>query len=141
MRISLPEHKKWVRDSMMDVRWGDMDQLGHVNNAMYFRYMETARVEWLHGLPETPYSQGHSAVVVNAFCNFVRQIEYPARLVVKMYVSDPARTAFETWYEIEQEGEPGVIYATGGATMVWVDQALRKAVDLPESLRSLLERD
>lgn len=139
MRISLPEHKKWVHDSAMDVRWGDMDRLGHVNNTVYFRYMETARVEWLHALPRSPYSEGHGAVVVNAFCNFLRQIEYPARLVVKMYVSDPTRTAFETWYEIEQEGEPDVVYATGGATMVWVDHAQRKAVELPETLRAMVQ--
>ncbi|GAB2457434.1 thioesterase family protein [Comamonas humi] len=139
MRISLPEQKKWVHDSPMDVRWGDMDKLGHVNNTVYFRYMETARVEWLHGLPQSPYSEGRGAVVVNAFCNFVRQIEYPARLVVKMYVSDAARTAFETWYEIEYEGQPGVVYATGGATVVWVDHVQRKAVELPESLRALVQ--
>ena len=32
----------------MPIRWGDMDALGHVNNTVYFRYMEQARIEWLH---------------------------------------------------------------------------------------------
>jgi acyl-CoA thioester hydrolase len=31
----------------MPVRWGDMDAYGHVNNTVYFRYMEQVRVEWL----------------------------------------------------------------------------------------------
>ena len=33
--------------SRMPVRWGDMDAYGHVNNTVYFRYMEQVRVEWL----------------------------------------------------------------------------------------------
>lgn len=32
------------------VRWGDMDSVGHVNNAVYFTYMESARVGWLRQL-------------------------------------------------------------------------------------------
>ncbi|TMG85764.1 MAG: acyl-CoA thioesterase, partial [Betaproteobacteria bacterium] len=34
------------------IRWGDMDAQGHVNNTVYFRYMEQARIEWLAGVRE-----------------------------------------------------------------------------------------
>lgn len=139
MKILLPEIKRWVHDSRMDVRWGDMDMLGHVNNTVYFRYMETARVEWLRSTRGTPHEGKQGPVMANGFCNFLRQIEYPANLIVKMYVSDAARTAYETWYEIEKEGEPGEIYATGGATVVWVDFDKQKAVDLPEWMRAMVE--
>ncbi len=44
MRIEIPEDKKLVHESIISVRWGDMDALGHVNNAVYFRYIEQARV-------------------------------------------------------------------------------------------------
>ena len=47
MRIEIPEEKKLVHESIIPVRWGDMDALGHVNNAVYFRYIEQARVNWL----------------------------------------------------------------------------------------------
>ena len=36
-----------VHTSTQPIRWGDMDALGHVNNTVYFRYMEQARIEWL----------------------------------------------------------------------------------------------
>ncbi|MEG0921424.1 MAG: acyl-CoA thioesterase [Comamonas sp.] len=139
MKILLPEKKRWVRDARMDVRWGDMDSLGHVNNAMYFRYMESIRVEWLRADRDTPHEGRQGPVVANCFCNYLRQIEYPAKLIVKMYVSDAARTAFETWYEIEQEGEPGVVYANGGATVIWVDFDQQKAVNLPDWMRQMVE--
>ena len=37
MRYELPEKKKLVHESVMSIRWGDMDALGHVNNTVYFR--------------------------------------------------------------------------------------------------------
>ena len=139
MKILLPDHKRWVRDASMDVRWGDMDSLGHVNNAVYFRYMETARIEWLRSTSDRLYGENQGPVVVNCFCNYLRQVEYPAQLVVKMYVSDPARSAFETWYEMEKAGEPGTVYANGGATVVWVDFSRQKAVELPGWMRAMLD--
>ena len=30
----------------MPIRWGDMDAFGHVNNTVYFRYMEQVRISW-----------------------------------------------------------------------------------------------
>ena len=38
MKIEIPEQKKLVHTMEMEVRWGDMDAMGHVNNAVYFRY-------------------------------------------------------------------------------------------------------
>ena len=139
MKFEIPEAKKLVHEMRFPVRWGDMDALGHVNNTVYFRYMESARVEWLRSKRDTPHGEGQGPVVVNCFCNYLRQIEYPAQLVVKMFVSDAARTAFETWYHLEKADEPGQIYATGGATVVWVDFARQKAVDLPTWMRCMVE--
>ena len=47
MKIEIPERKKLVFETRFPVRWGDMDVMGHVNNTMYFRYMESARIDWL----------------------------------------------------------------------------------------------
>ena len=48
MRIELPEKKKLVME--MPIRWGDMDAMGHVNNTLYFRYLETVRIEWMRSV-------------------------------------------------------------------------------------------
>lgn len=77
-------------------------------------------------------------MIVNAFCNFYRQLEYPAQLLLKLYVSDPARTTFETWTTIERVDQPGVLAAAGGATVIWVDFPAQKAVSLPQRMRQLV---
>ena len=77
-------------------------------------------------------------MIVNAFCNFHRQLAYPGEFLAKHYVSNPGRSSFDTWITLERLDEPGVIYASGGATTVWQDATVRKSVPLPEWLRQHL---
>lgn len=137
MRIDIPEVKKWVYDMSFPVRWGDMDAMGHVNNAMYFRYMESARIEWMQANGLGPDPKGQGPVIVNAFCNFYHQLSFPDDILLKMYVSDPGRTTFESWATLERTSAPGIICAAGGATVIWVDFPLGKAAPLPAHVQAL----
>jgi len=138
MKIALPEQRKLVHDMVLSIRWGDMDAMGHVNNTVYFRYMETVRIEWMRAVGCDPDPQGQGPVIVNAFCNFYRQLEYPGDVRVKLYVSDPGRTTFETWCTMERTDQPGVVCAEGGATTIWVDFPQQKAETLPDWMRVLV---
>ncbi len=138
MKIEIPEQKKLVYEMVIPIRWGDMDAMGHINNTVYFRYMETARIDWLQSIGCQPDAQGEGVVIVNAFCNFHRQFEYPGDILIKTYVSDPGRSSFESWATMEKVGEPGVLYATGGATTVWVDFPKQKSAPLPDWLRQVV---
>ena len=137
MKIEIPEDKKKVYEMINPIRWGDMDAMGHVNNTQYFRYMETIRIDFFRSINCVPDPLGQGPVIVNAFCNFYKQLEYPGDVLIKMYVSDPARTTFESWCTLERADQPGVIYAAGGATIIWVDFPLQKAVSLPDHIRAM----
>jgi acyl-CoA thioester hydrolase len=138
MKIEIPESKKLVFEMRMTIRWGDMDAMGHVNNASYFRYLETVRIDWMYSIGCVPDPKGEGPVIVNAFCNFYKQLEYPGDILVRMYASDPGRTTFETWGTMERIDQPGVIYAAGGATTIWVDFPSQKAVTLPDWMRAIV---
>ena len=138
MRFELPEHKKLVHEMTMPLRWGDMDAMGHINNTLYFRYMEVCRLDWIFKQGVSTDLRGEGPVVINAFCNFLRQLEFPGDIVVKMFVANPGRSSFETYHTIERSDEPGVVYAEGGARTVWTDYAARKSAPLPEWFRSRL---
>lgn len=139
MRIELPERKKLVHEMLIPIRWGDMDGMNHVNNTVYFRYLEIARIDWARSIGCEPNPQGDGIVIVNAFCNFHKQLEYPGDVRVKMYVSSPGRSSFESWGTMERDDDPGVVYATGGATTVWVNFPTQKSVPMPDWVRRLLE--
>ena len=138
MKIEIPDDKKLVFEMQIPIRWGDMDAMNHVNNASYFRYLETCRIDWMQSIGCKPDAQGDGPVIVNAFCNFYKQLEYPGQVLIKMYVSDPGRTTFETWGTMERLDEPGLIYAAGGATTIWVDFPQQRAKALPEWMRLLV---
>ena len=138
MKIEIPEIKKLVYEMVMPIRWGDMDAMNHLNNASYFRFLETCRIDWMYSINAVPKADGAGPVIVNAFCNFYTQLQYPGDVRIKMYVSDPGRTTFESWATMERADQPGKIYAAGGATTIWVDFPTQKATAMPDWLRAIV---
>lgn len=125
----------------LNVRWSDMDALGHINNATYFTYCEQARVEWLSSLDNGAGLRAGASVgpvVVNCMLNYHRAVVAPATLDIRMQGGPPGRSSFETFYEVRDHADPDIIYASGSAKVVWVDHEMGKSVPLPDAVRSLL---
>lgn len=139
MKIEIPEKKRLVYEMQLPIRWGDMDAMGHVNNTIYFRYMEIVRLDWLRSLGVKLDPTVEGLVIINAFCTFHKQFEFPGDIRVKMYVSDVGRSSFESWALMERVDQPGTVYASGGATTVWVDFPKQKSLPIPDWLRTHLE--
>ena len=138
MRFELPTEKKLVHKMVVPMRWGDMDTMGHINNTLYFRFMEIVRMDWVMGMGVSTDLSGEGIVIVNAFCNFLQQVEFPGELLVKLFVADPGRSSFMTYHTMERTDAPGVICAEGGARTVWTDFSVRKSAPLPQWLREKL---
>ena len=139
MRFELPEQKRLTNQAVFPIRWGDMDAMGHVNNTLYFRYFEIVRLEWWFAAGFPPNPEGEGPVIVNAFFNFLRQLEFPGEILAKHYVANPGRSSFDTYVTLERTEHPGVIYAEGGSTTVWTDFKAQKSRPLPDSLHKLVE--
>jgi len=138
MRIEIPAEKKFVHEMNMPIRWGDMDAYGHVNNTMYFRYMEQARVEWITSLGYSMTPGTESVLMINGFCNFYQQLTYPGELILKTYIGAIGRTSVDVYTSMALTTEPEVIAAIGGATMVWVDLKSGKSAPWPNHVLSKL---
>ena len=139
MRFELPEKKKLTLEMVIPIRWGDMDAMGHVNNTTYFRYLETVRIDWLYKVAgPSPDAAGEGPVIVNTFCNFLKQLKYPGDVLAKHYVANPGKSSFEAYVTLERTDEPGVLYATGGAKTVWVNYRQERSVALPVAVRALV---
>ena len=128
--------RKLMHVERMPIRWGDMDAMGHLNNTVYFRFMEQARIGWFDKL--LPRGEAWSAtgiVIANASCNFKRAMTYPGTVEVKIYTDPPGGSSVPTFYELRLEDE---LYADGEATVVFIDMERQKPVRIPERIRSLL---
>lgn len=142
MRIDIPENKKIVHETSISIRWGDMDSYRHINNTVYFRYMEQARIEWITSLGFSSTAEKEAMLMVNGFCNFYKQASYPGNLLVKTFVGAIGNSSVDIYNTMEllAEGdldEP-VLCAAGGATMVWVDLENNKSMPWPEAILKVL---
>jgi len=128
--------KKLVHVERIAIRWGDMDAMGHVNNTVYFRFMEQARIGWFEALaPRGEAWSSTGIVIANASCNFRRPLNYPGTVEVKLSVGPPGGSSVATFYELLLDEE---IYADGEATVVFIAMDTQKPIRIPERIRSLL---
>ena len=69
----------------LPVQWGDQDLFGHVNNTVYFRWFETARVDYLNriGLARLHGDEEHGPILAHIACNYRRQLTETAPAVDK----------------------------------------------------------
>jgi acyl-CoA thioester hydrolase len=129
-----------VLEMSMAIRWGDMDAFGHVNNTVYFRYMEQVRISWFELLGIAGGNdQGQGPVIVNASMDFLKQLHYPGDVIGRMSVGAPGRSSFDTAFVLTRADDPDTVYARGAARCVWVDYAAGKSVPIPDLLRSNIE--
>lgn len=131
--------RRLLHVTLIPVRWGDMDVMGHVNNTVYFRYAEQSRIEWLEALGYSlDAGREEAAVIVNASCTFLVPITYPATVEVRLYAGKPGRSSVPTYYEMRCVGDEK-LYAEGAAKIVWFDPSTGKSMPLPASIRKLVE--
>ena len=114
----------------VQVRFGDLDALGHVNNVQFFRFMETARVRWFDEVAPPMH-----ALVARSECDHRREIGARVRTVdVAVGVESLGRTSFVLGHELTVDGET---VATGRVVMVKVGEDHRPA-PLTDEERALL---
>jgi len=133
-----PAVRSEVHVARIPVRWGDMDIQRHVNNVVYFRYFEQARIEWFDDVVKRDTRAGQGIVVANAYCNFLRPIVYPETVEVVVYSGPPGRSSFTISYDLFRAGDRSIRYADGYTVAVWVDRATGRSLPLPEDVRGHL---
>ena len=134
----MSEHRRLAHIERMPIRWGDMDAMGHVNNTVYFRFMEQTRISWFNALvPEREAWQSTGIVIANASCNYKRAITYPGVVEIRLYVGEPGGSSIPTFYELRVDDDP-VPYADGAAVVVFIDMKSQKAQRIPDHMRERL---
>jgi acyl-CoA thioester hydrolase len=113
-----------------------MDAYGHVNNTVYFRYMEQARVEWLETVGYRCNAEQEAPVIVHADCSFLLPLSYPGTIEVHVFAGNAGRSSLMTFYELRLQGDDR-LYAEGSAKIVWINPASGKSASLPDCLRQL----
>ena len=136
---------RWRRDGFrlsrpIQTRWLDVDAYGHVNNAQYYGYFDSAVNGWLieQGLLD-PAASDPFGVVAETGCRFFSEIRFPQIIEAGVRVARIGRSsvAYEIALFVEGAAEP---CAQGRFVHVYVDRATRRPAELPEPVRAALEK-
>ena len=119
------------------IHWGEMDALGHVNNARYFTWLETARIELLTRIGVLADRPGQAGPILASIqCDFIRPVVYPATVVVGANVTNVGRTSISMSYAIWLEGKPDDPCARATSVVVLVDYGAMTKVPVSDDIRA-----
>jgi acyl-CoA thioester hydrolase len=115
--------------------------MGHVNNAKYFTYCESARMSYFAAIGMYDHREGdmHGPALAAAHLNFRAQVRYPSDLDVLTRVSEIGRSSFRMEYEILYRDRRERV-ADGHGIIVWVDYATGRSTPMPESLKQAIRQ-
>lgn len=114
------------------VAWGDMDAFGHVNNVMYYRYIESARIRYMDKL--NIFQQDIYTVVASNQCKYIRPVFYPDQLKIGVRVEEVRNSAFRMSYLLWSETQQTVV-ALAEAVIVCVNKDSMLKTEIPEIIR------
>jgi acyl-CoA thioester hydrolase len=132
----------------LEVRFRDCDPMGHVNNAVYFTYLEQSRFAhwrslWPRGseslssskdVPQHPVIPG--VILAHAECDYTRPVKYGETIEIRLRIAEVGRTSFQYEYEILDSEQRRV--ATARTVQVMYDYQNARPVPIPEDVRQLL---
>jgi acyl-CoA thioester hydrolase len=131
---------RWPVTIELPVQWGDMDSFGHVNNVVYLRWFESARIAYferagiLAGMPDRGPIQARQEV------DYRLPLTYPDSVRVSCTVTKMGNTSFTMGLRLRSKSHERAIAAEGVAVIVMVDYRTGKKIPLSDELRKSIER-
>jgi acyl-CoA thioester hydrolase len=119
----------------LPVQWGDQDAFGHVNNVVYFRWMESARIAYFQwaGLGSMS-NQGIGPILASIKCDYRRQLTYPDTLIIAASIASIGRTSIKMTHRIYSQTQKAVA-AEGDSVIVMFDYEAQRPVAVPDEMR------
>ncbi|MCW8870569.1 MAG: acyl-CoA thioesterase [Proteobacteria bacterium] len=119
----------------LPVQWGDMDAFDHVNNAMYFRYFETARLAYFEelNLLKNMQTDQIGPILAETDCRFKRPLTYPDTIRVGAAVIENHSYGFLMQYGIYSESQKAVC-SLGSGRIVLLDYKTGEKVKPDENM-------
>jgi acyl-CoA thioester hydrolase len=120
------------------VAWGEMDAFGHVNNIVYFRYFESARIAYLEAIGFRGDDGAAGPILASTHCRFRLPLEYPDTVRVGARTVDIGDDRFTMEYRVVSSRH-GAIAAEGGGVVVAYDYRLGAKTSIPAAVRTRMD--
>ncbi len=123
------------------VAWGEMDSFQHVNNIVYFRYFESARLTYFTqaGGMELMAASDSGPILASTTCRFRLPLTYPDTVSIGARVTNIDTDRFEMGYLVASHNA-GKVAAEGTGLIVWFDYKTKTKAELPQELVERLQK-
>ncbi len=132
---------KYVYKTTFTVPFSDIDMLGHVNNAKYLTYFETARTEHLFNIERKTKFMGLGVIMARVEIDYKSPARWHDELTLKMRTVSVGNSSWVYEYEIVNEKENNRVIAVGKSVQVAFDYKAQKPVPIPPAGREMLLRE
>lgn len=124
-----------------DIIWGDMDSFGHINNTVYFRYFEDARIAYFDriGVHEQMKQFSVGPILATAQCNFRLPLDYPDRINIAIRASILSPKKFNMEFVVFSERHVAIA-AEGDGLVVYYDYANGKSCEIPKAIVTAIKK-
>jgi acyl-CoA thioester hydrolase len=123
---------------LAQMRWADIDALGHVHNAAFLQYFELARARLVFSAVDPPAPKGLALVVRRHEIDYLRPLIYRrASVAVDSHVARIGRSSLLVSGTV-REPDDDIVYATVSTVLVAIDTASGAAVAIPDDVRRAL---
>jgi acyl-CoA thioester hydrolase len=124
----------------IDVRFRDLDAMGHVNNSVYFTYFEEGRKYFFHHIMQSRNIRDFPFIIAHAACDYVRPARLSEPLSLEMWVSEMGDKSFTLTYRLILREDPSVVFARGMTVQVSYDYQNNRTMAIPRDLRAKLDK-
>ena len=123
------------------VIWGDMDSFQHVNNVIYFRYFESARIQYFEtlGWMDIMEKMGMGPILGSTSCRYRIPLSYPDTVFVGAKITEMHEKRFTMEYLLVSEQYPEPV-AEGTGVVVCYDYKINQSTRIPEVIRLSIEK-
>lgn len=128
----LPRREDFRYFGRLDTRWGDVDCMGHVNNAKYITYDEQARTDYIAQRQEAAGLVGPNFILARIACDFLEQLRHPSQIDYGMRIIRIGRSSMETQGAIFVRDR---CHSRTQGVVVWYDYKAQKTMPIPEAVR------
>lgn len=123
-------------ETVVPLRWRDLDAYNHVNNSVFLTFLEEARIQWFDSLPGPWRSGAGEPVLAAVHINFKRPILYPETLRIRLRTERVGSSSLTIAHQIFAAEDHQCLYADGQSVVVWVSPSEGRPVPLPEHVRA-----
>ena len=125
------------------VRFGDLDAMRHLNNVVFLRYFETARISYMRRLtpdhdPADPEGGGFGFIFAECHINYRSPVYFDEEVEVRCSIGEVRRSAFQVAFEMTVGDR---VAAEGYGWLVGFDYSAQESARLPDALRERLEAE